>query len=246
MATRSNTFNYKELFEFGPLVMMSVALVAMLGVGIAIVPLTLNAFDMNLKIERLEKEFANVSDKVTKLEGYRGVDYESRLNDSLLRALPEKLDVPYVIDSLRTLADEYELDVQLASSKSSASVDDSKLVTQVIEMNVTGEREKWEGFVENLHNLAPIVRLDTVQIRFKTNEDGSGEGNDVIDSTMTFKTSALVVPELALEEIKDKEIPQLDANDDVLYEKLRGLRSIEPEDFVGQEGSVDRNPFESE
>ena len=178
----------------------------------------------------------DINERVTQLGSYNKADFESRLNDTLYVALPEKFDVTYVIASLIKLAEEYELEIPTGELRNAYDVNTETLRQRTIEMEVVGEREQWEGFLEAVHGLAPLVRINELEVDFDVNDP------DLLVSNIVFDTYALSGGDFEVEDMTSVEIPVFTAVDEQLFNDLRDLRVIDPsdlEELVGRE-----NPFE--
>lgn len=190
-------------------------------------------------LAKQKKELAQLTQKVTVLEGYDQDELKIRVN-KILKVLPKEKDAPLILVTMRSLANDYSLEInnlsidvgELATESTKPKTKKETLPSLSIQLNVFGTLNDLYDFLEAVESTTPLMRIDHVSI--------DREGT-TIESTIDLFTYHLVAPQ-DIGKVS-RQITSLSSEEEEVYQKLSRYRPI-----VGVRlpyvGSGKENPFE--
>ncbi len=191
-------------------------------------------------LTKQKKELAQLTQKVTVLEGYDQDELKDRVN-KILRVLPKEKDAPLILVTMRSLANDYSLEIsslmidvgELATESAELKTKKETLPSLNIQLSVSGSLGDLYDFLEAIESTTPLMRIDHVSI--------DREGT-TIESSIDLFTYHLAAPQ-DIGKVS-RQITPLSSEEEEIYQKLSRYQPAIVGTRLPYVGSGKENPFE--
>lgn len=190
-------------------------------------------------LSKQKEELAQLSQKVAVLEGYDQSELKTRTNQ-VLKALPAEKDAPLLLATMRSLTNEYNLELEslnidvgeVSTESAEPTTKEKPLPSLDLLLSVSGSLNDLYEFLSGVESTSPIIRINQVDI---TREGDSTEAKIQLSSyylvipTDIGKASRQIIP-ITLEEEK-------------IYQQLSRYKPAVVETALPSVVSGKENPF---
>jgi Tfp pilus assembly protein PilO len=175
------------------MVMIAITVASVLGLVLVVVPQAREVWDLKQEIDVQKVELNQLAEKVASLSELDAEDIGQRLA-AIVEVLPDERDIPYIISTLKQLADEYQVELKTASAvveedyQPKTRVSGKALtgmVTQLLSMTVEGEVESMVSYIEDIERVIPLIKVSTVDAR--KDEQGLVQANLVVETYVMYR-----------------------------------------------------------
>jgi len=186
-----------------------------------------------------KEKLAQLSQKVAVLEGYDRNELLIRTGQ-VLKVLPAEKDAPLVLATIRSLVNDYHLElgslnisVGEISTESAKTVTKEKLLPSLdSQLSVSGNLSDFYDFLDALEKITPLVRINQVSI--------TKEGTSV-ESKIQFSSYYLVPPKGIGK--TNRQVISITSEEEKVYQELSQYQSTSVGTSLPSVGSGKENPF---
>lgn len=190
-------------------------------------------------LSKQKEELTQLSQKVAVLESYDQNELKKRA-DTVLRVLPAEKDAPRIIVILRGLVDKYNLELgslnikvgDVSTESAEPAVKDDSLPALQLQLSVTGSLTDFYELLNTLESAAPIFGINQISM--------SRSGFSV--GTKTGLSSYYLAMPKEIGKISRQIIP-ITPEEENVYEKISGYKSVSTGTSLPFVGSGKENPF---
>ena len=219
-------FNYKWILQsISAMIMIGIAIACVVGVVVVVVPQATQAWSLNQEIDELKIDRDELAAKVGSLNELDIEDVNERLN-LIAQALPEEQNVPYVISTLKQLADEHGVVINgvgvvvqeetIPVTRASEQVL-TGVITQLLDIKVSADPEKIVTYIEEIERVNPFIKVNMVKANLDQNRN--------LQANLMIETYVMLRP-AKLTELGDNRLP-FEAADERLLESIRQRKAFE-------------------
>jgi Tfp pilus assembly protein PilO len=194
------------------------------------------------ELSKQKTELAQISQKITILQGYDQTELEARANQSV-KVLPVDKNGPLIFANLRSLASEndlevHNLDVQIGEISTSSGKTKTTKGKQTaspsltISLSISGDRDDLYEFFKSVESIAPLIRLQ--QISFSQEED-------VAESKLELETYYLASPEFIGQ--AGRTIVSISPEEEEIYQEIKDYQTVSSQTTLPLMTSGKENPF---
>jgi len=191
-------------------------------------------------LAKQKKELAQLTQKVTVLEGYDQDELKDRVN-KILKVLPKEKDAPLILVTTRSLVNDYNLEIssltidvgELATESAKPKTKEETLPFLSIQLSVSGSLNDLYDFLEAIESTTPLMRIDHMSI--------DREGT-TIESSIELFTYHLAAPQ-DIGKVA-RQITPLNSEEEEIYQKISRYRPGFAGTRLPYVGSGKENPFE--
>lgn len=191
------------------------------------------------KISQERKTLAQLTQKVALLEGLDQNELSTK-TDKVLKILPTEKNVPFILQTLRLLSSQTNINLsKLTVSPGSLSTDSAQLnppadlPVLTLDINLDGDKDKIKSFLSSLEFTSPLMRVKTISF--------SQKGDSSIALEMVLETYFLPLPQTLGK--PEQPVPNITSQEQSAYQLLTQFKSplTASELPVGPAGK--ENPF---
>ncbi|OGV89695.1 hypothetical protein A2Z41_02455 [Microgenomates group bacterium RBG_19FT_COMBO_39_10] len=193
------------------------------------------------ELGKQKDELAQLSQKIAILQGYDRSELEARANQ-VVKVLPVDKNGPLIFASLRSLANENDLeisglDVQIGeistgSGKIQTKGNKETFPSLTISLSVSGDRGDLYKFFKSVESISPLMRIKQISL---------DQEEDVLESKLELETYYLASPEFIGK--ADRTIIPTSPEEEEVYQEIKGYQAALSQTSLPMMTSGKENPF---
>ena len=162
---------YKWILQsISAMVMIGITMASVLGMIMVVVPQAMQTWELKQEIDELKINRDQLAAKVASLSDLDKEQISDRLT-VISQALPEEQNIPYVISTLKQLADEYQVlisGVGVAVQEETTTVTRaseqvlSGVNTQLLDLRVKAGPDAIVSYIEEIERVNPLIKVNKV------------------------------------------------------------------------------------